>query len=528
MTAPARLPPSTQVLIAGGGPVGLAAAVELGRRGIDCLVVEPRPSVSHARPRCKTVNVRTMEHLRRWGIARRLRERAPLPVSWSDEVAFCTSLSGRELSRFHGVLGLAPDGDRYPELGQQAPQYVLEELLREVAGELEPVTLATGRRVGGLVQDAGEVRVAIEDGRGACGTVTADYVIGADGPRSVVRDAIGAAYVGEHALRPNYGMVFHAPELWSVMRHGPAVHYWIVNPAAPALMGPLDRAGTWWIIAFGVEEDRGRREAHAIIDGVAGTAVAAEILSHDPWTARMQLVDRARDRRVFLAGDAAHLNPPFGGHGLNTGIGDAVDLGWKLAAVLDGWGGAGLLDAYEPERRPVQTRVIEAAVANMRVLAPELLSPDLDDDGPAGERARGRADAQIQATKHAEFHALDLVLDIAYESPLIATGGRRLRHTWLDDGHLSLYDELGEGLSLLVLDPGAGPGADAITNAGRALGVPLRVVDLAGRGLRDRYGAALVLVRPDQHVAWSGDRPPDDPSALIDRLRGAAPPVPTT
>ena len=123
---------STQVLVAGGGPVGLAAAVELGRRGVECLVVEPRATVSRARPRCKTVNVRTMEHLRRWGIADRLRDRAPLPRGFSTDVVFCTSLVGRELSRFTGVLGLAAQGDRFPEVGQQAPQYVLEELLREV------------------------------------------------------------------------------------------------------------------------------------------------------------------------------------------------------------------------------------------------------------------------------------------------------------------------------------------------------------------------------------------------------------
>ena len=247
------------------------------------------------------------------------------------------------------------------------------------------------------------------------------------------------------------------------------------------------------------------------------------MLSHDPWTARMQLVDRARVGRVFLAGDAAHLNPPFGGHGLNTGIGDAVDLGWKLAAVLDGWGGQGLLDSYATERRPVQERVIEAAVANMRVLATDLLSADLELDGAAGVDARRRAHAQIQATKHAEFHALDLVLDIAYDSPLIAAGGARLRHTWLGEGH-SVYDELGDGLSLLLTEEDA-DAAEALSAAARSRGVPLRIVDLSGRGLRARYGFRLVLVRPDQHVAWSGDRAPADPSALIDRLRGTVRPA---
>src|SRR6476619_8265724 len=147
------LPSSTQVLIAGGGPVGLAAAVELARRGIECLVIEPRVTVSHARPRCKTVNVRTLEHLRRWGLADRLRERAPLPVAWSNEIVFCTSLTGFELSRFDGVLGLVLDGDRYPEVGQQAPQYVLEELLRDVVRELPASRLATGYTVTGVEQD---------------------------------------------------------------------------------------------------------------------------------------------------------------------------------------------------------------------------------------------------------------------------------------------------------------------------------------------------------------------------------------
>ena len=384
----ATLPNQVQVVVAGGGPVGLACAVELGRRGIGCLVVEPRTTVSRARPRCKTVNVRSMQHLRRWGIAGRLRDRAPLSPAWSQDAVFCTSLAGRELSRFTGVLGLAPDGDRFPELGQQAPQYVLEELLRDVVRELPACQLATGFTVAGAGQDDAGVRVTVAGRDGRPAVVAADYLVGCDGPRSVVRDRIGAAYTGEVALRPNLGMVFTAPDLWRHVRHGPAVHYWIINPAAPALMGPIDPDGTWWLIAFGVDADTGEREAVRLIDAAAGVPSGAVVRSTDPWTARMQIADRMRRGRVFLAGDAAHLNPPFGGHGLNTGLGDAVDLGWKLAATLDGWGGPALLDSYQLERRPIQQRVIREATANMAVTSPELLADNLDADDAAGD-ARG-------------------------------------------------------------------------------------------------------------------------------------------
>jgi 2-polyprenyl-6-methoxyphenol hydroxylase-like FAD-dependent oxidoreductase len=521
------LPSTVPVLIAGGGPVGLAAAVELGRRGIESLVIEPRSTVSHARPRCKTINVRTMEHLRRWGIAARLRERAPLSPEWSKDVVFCTSLTGHELSRFSGVFGLDYDGDRFPELGQQAPQFVLEELLRDVVGELGDGVLRTGLRVVDLVAEADGVSVSVEAADGARIRVQAGYVIGCDGGRSAVRAAIGAQYQGEHALRPNFGMVFRAPELAGLVRHGAAVQYWIVNESAPAVMGPLDLEGTWWIAAMGVDAETGTRTAKEIIAAAAGQAIDCEVCSRDPWTARMQLADRLHSGRVFLAGDAAHLNPPFGGHGLNTGIGDAVDLGWKLAAVIDGWGAPGLLDSYAIERRPLHRRVIDEAVANMSMLSTELLADNLDADTAAGVRARCLAAGRIQDTKRAEFHAVDFVLDEDRNgSPFTIADGGLLPHVWLAPG-CSLYDELGPGMTLLRL--GHAPddvASQSIDVACRDRGVPLRIVTVPGADLRERVGADLAFVRPDQRIVWRGDTAPDDVGVLVDTARGAGHPEP--
>lgn len=526
---------STQVLISGAGPVGLFAAVELGLRGVNCVVVEPRPAVTRARPRAKTLNMRTMEHLRRVGLADRLRERAMLATSWSQDISFCTSLLGDELARFTGVLGLTDDEGCSPELGQQLPQYILEELLREVVGELPGCTLMLGAKVEDLEQSSLGVRVRLREAGGAATEITAEYVLGADGANSAVRQAIGASYVGSRSLAPNLGMVFQTDDLDEVLADRPAVQYWLLNEQTPGLMGPIDLHGTWWLIAFGVDGTNDAIDPAGIIAGAVGKPLTATLLSTDPWTARMELVDRSRADRVFLLGDAAHLNPPFGGHGLNTGIGDAVDLGWKVAARLQGWGGDGLLDSYVSERRPLHERVIAAATANNAVLSADLIRVPADAPAASAKAARAEIRSKIHDAKAAEYFTLDLVLGHRYtnspvicESEATAAGtdedrwattirsGGRLPHVWLEPGRSTL-DCVGPTFTLLQL--GAADPA-ALVRAADHVGVPLTVVDLHEYGLDTRLGAELIIVRPDQYVAWHGEAAPADAAALLQRVAG--------
>lgn len=530
-------PASTQVLIAGGGPVGLFAAVELGLRNIACVLVEPRAQPTRTRPRAKTLNIRTMEHLRRWGVADTLRSVSPLPTWWSQDVAFCTALLGPEITRFTGVLGLSAD-EVSPELGQQAPQYVLEEVLREIVQDLPSCTFLIGCRVAFLSQRDDGVGVLVEYPDGRAETIAAEYVLGADGPRSVVREAIGAHYEGTHAQRPNLGVMFRSVELMDLLPNPPAVQSWLVNHRTPGVMGPVDRLGTWWLIAFGVDGTVRDLDVHQLVAGALGRPVPTEIISTDPWTARMELADRCRAGRVFLIGDAAHLNPPFGGHGLNTGIGDAVDLGWKLAASLDGWAGPGLLASYEAERRALQQRVIAEAASNMSVLSPQLLREGIDDPGPRGERIRRAAAEQIQATKSAEYFSLDLVLGHRYrDSPVIpddddahrpaddcatdwattARPGRRLPHRWVSSG-VSTLDLVGPGLTVVAADNSA---IDPLACAARQRRIPI-AVHQGGSALAADLGANVIIVRPDHIVAWCGAAGPADAEALLDQITGRA------
>jgi 2-polyprenyl-6-methoxyphenol hydroxylase-like FAD-dependent oxidoreductase len=526
----------TQVVIVGGGPVGLACALELELHGVSCIVLERRPEVSMLRPRAKTTSTRTMEHLRRWGLADELRSRAPLKPSWSKDIVFCTTVLGREVSRITNCLGLELEGsDLVSECGQQVPQPIVEQLFREAIGDSELATLVTGVTVTRVTEREDDVEVELEDSSGAGFSVRAPYVLGCDGGASLTRDAIGATLEGGPGALPNLNFVFRAPQLRDRIPFGRALHYWVLNPKQPGLIGWLDLDGTFWGGGLGVDAATTAQTPEEIIHNLLGEPLEVEVLSTDAWQARMLLADSYGSQRVFLVGDAAHQNPPWGGHGFNTGVGDAVNIGWKLGAVINGWAPASLLQSYGIERRPIEERTIALAVRNMAVLSTELSDPRLFGDDDEFDEVVEAVAKVIQETKPAEFHSLGLTLGYEYEgSPIVATEpggdagrddlylptarpGHRLPHFWLAPGD-SIFDRLGGGMNLV--GNLSTPLAAAFQRAAEQLGVPMTLVDLGSGGRRDLYEAGLVLVRPDQHVAWRGDGAAD-PSSVIQMAIGS-------
>lgn len=539
--APAPLRPNPEVLVVGAGPVGLAAAIELGHRGIRTCVVEETAELGF-NPRAKTTNIRSMELMRRWGIAEAVREAAPLPRDYRHDIVFATALDGFEIARIRDALGFGTARDeRFSESGQWIPQYRLAKVLMDHAARLPSVELAFGRRLTSFAEGPAGLEAEILDpARGMAERVQCAYLVGADGARSTVRKQLGIAMHGQHAFARNCAYVIRAPGLARRHRLGEAVMYWIVNPECPAIMGPMDRDDLWFfgLLALPEHLDPAALDPRDLVRRATGLDFAFEVLTTDAWMCHRLLAERYRAGRVFLAGDACHLHPPMGGYGMNMGIGDAVDLGWKLAAVLRGWGGPALLESYECERRPVHERVLNEAVENYGFLANHMVREKIADPGPEGAAARAAVGEEIVRMKVREFKTLGVVLGSRYrESPVIVADGSApppedfmhyepsahpgclAPHRWLADGS-SLYDHIGPGFTLVAHD-GAAKDAGALADAARARGVPFGVFGHDDAALAGLYRARYALVRTDHFVAWRGDAVPDDPGALIDRVRGA-------
>jgi 2-polyprenyl-6-methoxyphenol hydroxylase-like FAD-dependent oxidoreductase len=519
---------TTEVLIVGAGPVGLATAIELGQRGIHCLVVEQQERGGRS-PRAKTANVRTLEHFRRWGIADKLREASPLPKEYKQDVIFATRLNGHVLAHFENVNYCEPcRNDLFSEHAQWIPQYAVERVLRKHIATLETVRFVFGCRLDSAEQASTHVdAVVIDLASKQQRTVRCKYLVGADGARTTIRNnVLKIPMCGDHAYDWNYTIVFRAKGLTRQITVGQAIMYWLVNADAPCICGPMDKNDLWFFMATSVDKKQSLPDdPKEVIHRSMGLDFDIEIESVEPWAVHKLIAERYHEGRIFLAGDACHLHPPTGGYGMNMGIGDAVDLGWKLAAVLRGWGGENLLASYQDERKPIHEHVINQAVENYSLLANQLIRDQLEQEGPCADRVRASLREKIVAGKKPEFYTLGVILGDGYrDSPVICYGsltetpvlnggieyipssfpGSLAPHLWLSDGS-SLYDHFGTGLTLLCTATPDATSMDRIQSLATSRNIPITVIRPDHDRLTDLYETTYTLIRPDQYIAWRGN-----------------------
>ncbi|HYZ22602.1 MAG TPA: FAD-dependent oxidoreductase [Rhodopila sp.] len=541
--------PTPQVLIAGAGPVGLTLAIDLAGRGIRVTIVEPRAPGEPPSVKCNHVGARTMEIFRRLGIVKSIRA-AGLPDDYPNDCAFRTTTVGLELSR----IPIPCRTERYtanggpdtwwptPEPPHRINQIFLEPILFDHAKAQRNIRIINRVRLTDFTQDAAGIRVTIQNlDTGEQTRMDAQYLIGCDGAHSTVRRRIGATLTGDAVLEHRQSTYIRAPQLLGAITTKPAWANTSLNPRRSANMFAIDGRQTWLIHNYmrpGETFDSVDREwCIRQILGV-GPSFPFEIITKEDWTARRMIADRFRDRRVFLCGDAAHIWVPNAGYGMNAGIADAMNLSWMLAAVLNGWAGLAILDAYEAERQPITEQVSHYAMNTSLALAQQrsAIPDNIEDPTPEGEASRRRIGQEAHDINVGQFCCGGLNFGYFYDnSPLIAYDGEqhpaytiddfrqstvpgcRTPHIWLRGGD-SLYDQLGPEFTLLRFDRSAD--VDGILTAARRRSVPMKLLDCEPD--KAAYEETLVLSRPDQHVAWRGNTPPADPLRLIDKIRSAS------
>ena len=528
------------VLIVGGGPVGLAMAVELGWRGIDCVLVEQGDGeVDH--PKTNGVNTRTMEYCRRWGIADIIREKGYPRERGRDHIYF-TNLTGWEIAR---QTNPAYDEVEPPrgtlEPFQRCPQTVFDPALQERARGLDPVTLRYHVRCLGVEQNARGVTARLEDANsGAAETLRAAFVVACEGAHSPIREALGIELTGTPVLGYSTNVLFRSAEFATMHDKGEGRSYLAMGPDGQwASVNAIDGKDLWRFQVRGsLDPDSWAKvDVDADLRRFAGRDFDYQVLSVLEWIRRQLVADRYQEGRILLAGDCIHQLTPAGSFGMNTGIGDITNISWKIEAALAGWAGDDLLPSYTLERRPIGKRNVDYAARRFARGEDIEPMPSIMEDSPEGTRQRKAAGERIAKEM---FSPPNIGLQIGYrydDSPVIChepappppverqtytpttRPGARAPDGLMGDGR-PVIDLFGHGFVLLRLGASPPP-AENLEDAAAARGVPLRTIVLADPEIAELYEIALVLVRPDGHVAWRGQAPPDDAAQVIDRVRGA-------
>ncbi len=542
---------SASVLIIGGGPVGLTAALDLAWRGIDVIVVEQRPAGELPQVKCNHVSSRSMEIFRRLGISEEIRN-SGLPQDYPNDIAFLTQFSGYEIARIRiPSVCERRNGAKYspdslwptPEPPHRINQLFLEPILFKRASSHSLIKILSMTALEDFREESTGIVAQVRELRsGDLSEIECQYMIGCDGSHSTVRRKLGIKLKGTAELLRNLSTRIRAPALKEMIKARPFWMAEIVNPRQAGIIVSIDGKDDWVLHArmpagvtdfAAVDRDRAIRTALGV-----GDDFFYEIVSKEDWVARRLVAERMRLGRVFLAGDAAHLWIPNAGYGMNAGLADATCLTWMLAATLSGWASSDILDAYERERHPI-TEQVSHFVADFGVGLQKkrlALPSHLEECGAEGDRARAQLGRELHDVNVAQFHCAGLNFGYFYDnSPLVVydegkppaytmatftastVPGCRAPHVWLK-GDLSLYDQLGANYSLLRKDPAIDCAAFMQDAASRS--IPIRLLDVLDTDFDLAYERKLTLVRPDQHVAWRGDRSPG--VDVLDTIIGAS------
>jgi 2-polyprenyl-6-methoxyphenol hydroxylase-like FAD-dependent oxidoreductase len=525
------------VVIVGAGPVGLSLANELSWRGIRYLLVD-REEQPLGFPTGEAVNTRSMEHLRRWGIADQARF-SGFPPDLRRDIRFRTRIFGHELARIERPSNRQQQLDMSsisPEGAIWCPKFALDPLLRRTLEQDTSKTYAIGWDLISFDQEGDQVMLNLRSvATGEARIVRGSYLIGCDGAASGVRKSLGISMKGRFAEGKNISVHFRAPSFRQAMGDDFAVMMDIINPDFKANLTSVDGSEQWRLTLFARGEDPSGIDPHSLVRAAIGSDLPFEILDTKSWVGHTVVAEKWRDGRVFLAGDAAHLLWPRGGFGTNTGIGDAVDLGWKLAATLQGWGGKALLDSYQTERMPVALRNVSEAASNYAAEASLPVPAEIELPGEAGEQARKTLSDLILETRSKEWRSIGVQLGYVYEdSPICCDDGAprgpddpgvyvpstrpgaRAPHAWLASDRSTL-DAFGTGYCLVH----SGELDSTFASAAAATGMPWTTLALSDPDIASIFQRRYVLVRPDGHVAWRGDNMPSDWMPVLHRAVGA-------
>jgi 4-hydroxyisophthalate hydroxylase len=521
-----------QVVIVGGGPVGAALAVDLGLRGVSCALIERRRTLPRI-PKGQNLTQRTVEHFYFWGIADKLRAARVLPPNYPmNGIIAYRSLTDEF---WYAPPHRESVNSFYFQDNERLPQYQTEAVLRARMAELANVEARFGWSAETVEQDGGGVRVAIADEAGRREILAADYVVGCDGGHSTVRAQIGIERGGTEFDQLMVLAVFRSRELHEKLkRFPPRSTYRVMHPDLKGywqFFGRIDVGeGFFFHAPVPADTTRDNYDVHGLLQKVAGFEFACEFDYVGFWDLRIAVAEKYQVGRVFIAGDAAHSHPPYGAYGLNNGLDDVANLGWKLAAKLNGWGSDALLASYSEERRPVFKETAEdfiaAGIARDKEFF-ERYSPERDRaefERAWNEEHAGRAGPRI-TTYEPHYEGSPVVFgppggkSSARGSHIFkARAGHHLPPQPLSSGK-NVFEELGAGFSLLAFDTDDKTVA-AFEQAARSLGVPLKIIRDSYDGARKVYEARLILVRPDRYVAWTADAAPDVPRAVIARAVG--------